>query len=211
MSDRAALSAADVERLRACRDAAGVAVFPADTVYGVGCDPDSQRAVRLVYALKGRPATRPAAVMFFSLECALRALPELRARERAALRALLPGPLTLLLANRSRRFPLACGPDPTTLGLRVPALSGALAALGALEQPLLQSSANVSGEPAARRIEDVPLKLRAGADLVLDAGELPGVASTVLDLRDYERRASWRIVRAGPVGAAELQRALAPC
>jgi L-threonylcarbamoyladenylate synthase len=211
MSGATALSAGDVTRLRACRDAAGVAVFPADTVYGLGCDPDSEAAIARLYALKGRPATRPAAVMFFSLEAALGALPELRARERAALQALLPGPLTVLLANPARRFALACGPEPATLGLRVPLLSRSLTALGALELPLLQSSANLSGEPAPRRLADVPERLRAGADLVLDAGELPGVASTVLDLRDYERAARWRIVRAGPVGAAELQRALAPC
>ena len=53
---------------------------------------------------------------------------------------------------------------------------------------MLQSSANLSGEPDARRLLDVPASIRAGADLVLDGGELPGVPSTVLDLREYERR-----------------------
>ena len=48
-----------------------------------------------------------------------------------------------------------------------------------------------------------------GADLVLDGGELPGVASTVLDLRDYEREGRWRVVREGPLGEAELRRVLA--
>ncbi|HYM44691.1 MAG TPA: Sua5/YciO/YrdC/YwlC family protein [Solirubrobacteraceae bacterium] len=204
-----ALTSADVDALRECVARAGVAVFPSDTVYGLGCDPGSEAAVGRLYALKGRPPARPAAVMFFALEPVLRALPELQARERAALRALLPGLLTLLLPNRRRRFALACGPDPTTLGLRVPLLGADLAALGALEVPLLQSSANISGEPAARRLADVPQRLRAGADLVLDAGELPGLASTVLDLREYERSGQWRIVREGPVGRAELERALA--
>jgi tRNA A37 threonylcarbamoyladenosine synthetase subunit TsaC/SUA5/YrdC len=55
----------------------------------------------------------------------------------------------------------------------------------------------------------VPLALRNGADLVLDGGELPGVASTVIDLSDYERNAHWRIVREGPLDAAFLQTALA--
>ena len=205
------LTAADVDGLRECIAGAGVAVFGADTVYGLGCDPESETAVRRLYQLKGRPPARPAAVMFFALDPALDALPELEPRERAALRALLPGPLTLLLPNSERRYPLACGPDPDgaeTLGLRVPSLPVRLTALAALDRPLLQSSANLSGGPEARRLADVPALIRAGADLTLDGGELPGVASTVLDLRDYARSGEWRIVRAGPIGHAEIERVL---
>jgi len=205
------LTAADLDRLRECIAGAGVVVFPADTVYGLGCDPDSEQAVTRLYELKDRPAAHPAAVMFFALDFALRALPELAPREHAALRALLPGPLTLLLPNRAHRFPLACGPGAggsDTLGLRVPLLPERLAALATVDRPLLQSSANLSGKPDPQRLVDVPASIRAGADLMLDGGELPGVASTVLDLRDYERSGRWRIVRAGPLGQAELERAL---
>ena len=198
----------DAHRLEACLAAGGIAVFPADTVYGVGCDPENQVAVERLYELKGRPATRPAAVMFFSLHAALDALPELRERERAAVNALLPGPVTLLLPNRRRRFPLACGLGSDTLGVRVPLLEGALAPLRAVGVPVMQSSANISGEAAVRRLADVPISLREGADLCLDGGELPGTASTVLDLRAYEDRHQWRIVRAGPTTAQELEPAL---
>jgi L-threonylcarbamoyladenylate synthase len=203
----APLTAADVQALRECIDRAGVVVFPADTVYGLGCDPAGELAIGRLYELKTRPPTRPAAVMFFALAPALRALPELAPRERAAVQALLPGPLTLLLPNRAHRYPLAGGPQPDasdTLGLRIPLLPPALAALTAFEHPLLQSSANLSGGPDPRRLLDVPAPIRAGADLVLDGGELPGLASTVLDLRDYERSREWRIVRLGPVGRVEI-------
>jgi L-threonylcarbamoyladenylate synthase len=206
--DSVTLTAEDARRLEQCIAGSGVAVFPADTVYGLGCDPESRAAVERLYALKGRPPARPAAVMFFSLGAALGALPELGARERAALEALLPGPLTLLLPNLHHRFPLACGPDPDTLGLRVPLLEGPLAALRAVRVPLVQSSANLSGEADVRRLADVPPSLRAGADLALDGGELPGTASTVVDLRVYEDRGEWHIVRAGPVDAEDLSRAL---
>jgi L-threonylcarbamoyladenylate synthase len=205
------LGDADAHALGECLARGGVAVFPADTVYGLGCDPDSEPAVRRLYELKGRPSAQPAAVMFFALDRALDVLPELGPREQAALRALLPGPLTLLLPNRERRFPLACGPDLSaaeTIGLRVPSLPARLAALTALDRPLLQSSANLSGGPEARRLGDVPASIRAGADLTLDGGELPGSASTVLDLRDYARSGQWRIVRKGPVGQAEIERML---
>ena len=200
------ITAEDARRLRECIAAGGVAVFPADTVYGLACDPLQDAAVRRLYELKGRPPTRPAAVMFFSPPAALAALPELGGRERAALEALLPGPLTVLLPNRAGRYPLAGGAG--VLGLRVPLLPAPLAALRAVGAPVMQSSANLSGGPEARRLSDVPPALLAGADLLLDGGELPGRASTVLDLREYEARGSWRIVREGPVGTAALERAL---
>lgn len=206
-----ALVAADVRRLRQSLTTGGVVVFPTDTVYGLGCDPDDEAAVRRLYELKGRPPERPAAIMFFALSTALHALPELGERERAAIAALLPGPLTILLPNPQRRYPLACGPNPVTLGLRVPRLPRRLAALEGLERPLLQSSANFSGEPDARALSQVPAELRARADLVLDGGELPGTASTVIDLGEYERTGRWRIVREGPVGEGEIERVLGSC
>jgi L-threonylcarbamoyladenylate synthase len=204
----------DARRLEECLAGGGLVVFPADTVYGIGCSPESRPAVERLYALKGRPPARPAAVMFCSLAAALAALPDLQEREHTALRGLLPGPLTLLLPNRGHLFPLACGPDPDTLGLRVPLLDGPLAELRTVRVPVMQSSANLSGEADARRLADVPPSLREGADLVLDGGELPGTASTVLDLRAYEERGEWRIVRAGPADAEELERVLGsfdPC
>ena len=185
----------------------GVAVFPADTVYGLACDPDSRDAVERLYTLKRRRPDRPAAVMFFDLELALAALPELGPETTRAVSALLPGGVTLLLANPEGRFPLAGGGE--TLGLRVPALEGALAPLAAIRWPVLQSSANRTGGPDARRLDEVPGPIRAGADLVLDAGELPGTPSTVVDLRGYERDGSWSIVREGAVPAADLEARLA--
>ncbi len=218
----------DALRLEECLARGGVAVFPADTVYGLCCDPLNESAVRRLYELKGRPAKQPAAVMFFALAAALSALPEITASERAALGALLPGPVTLLLPNREDRYPLASGPRASdtkqegpeeegrrdrggseALGLRVPAWSPPLAALGTVRRPVLQSSANRSGESDARRLLDVPASIRAGADLMLDGGELPGIPSTVLDLREYERRGTWRIVREGPLTRADLERVLA--
>jgi L-threonylcarbamoyladenylate synthase len=199
-----ALSAEDARRLEGCLAGDGVAVIPTDTVYGLACNPDREHALRRIYALKGRPPAKPAAVMFFALEPALEALVELGPRMRAALEALLPGPVTLLLANPRGRYAGACAPAgqrPGLLGLRVPAFSGSLAALAAVRLPAAQSSANLSGGPDPRRLSDVPRSLREGADVALDGGELAGTASTVVDLSEYEDSRAWRIVRAGPLDA----------
>ncbi len=207
-----ALDENDAGRLTECLQSGGVAVFPTDTVYGLGCDPANEQAVRRLYELKGRPADRPAAVMFFDRERALVALPELDAQERGAIEALLPGPVTLLLPNRNRRFPLACGPEAgslDTLGLRVPLLPDPLAALAMAPRPMMQSSANLSGAAEARRLDDVPRRLLEGADLVLDGGELLGVASTVVDLRDYQQTGCWSVLREGALALDALERVLA--
>ena len=199
----------DAETFGRCMRVHGVAVFPADTVYGLACEPDAEEAVRRLYALKGRAPDKPAAVMFFDLRLARAALPELEPRTTGALERLLPGGVTVLLPNAGRRFPLACGPDPDTLGLRVPRLEGPLAPLREVAWPVLQSSANRAGGPDPRRMADVPEEIREGADLVLDAGELPGTPSTVVDLRRYERSGEWSVLREGAVPAAEVSGALA--
>jgi L-threonylcarbamoyladenylate synthase len=192
------------EAFERCLSVGGLALFPADTVYGLACDPTNRIAVERLYLLKRRPLSKPSAVMFFDLELALATMPELGSRTRAALGRLLPGGLTALLPNPALRFPLACGDDPRTLGLRVPVVPR----LDGVRWPALQSSANRAGAPDARRLADVPELLRRAVDLVLDGGELPGTASTVVDLRAYEPDGEWSVLRAGAVGTEVLAEAL---
>ena len=179
----------------------GVVLFPSDTVYGLATAPDSEQGVRRLYALKGRPPARPAAVMFFDLGLARRALPELGRRTTEEVGRLLPGPLTLVLPNPGRRYPLACGPEPERVGLRVPRLTGSLAPLASMRLPILQSSANRSGCADARLLGEVDELIRRGADLELDGGELPGRPSTVVDLTAYEKDGGHTVLREGAASA----------
>jgi L-threonylcarbamoyladenylate synthase len=168
----------------------GVAVFPTDTLYGVGCRPDDEAAIDRVYRLKARPRDKPSALMHFSVEAALDAHPDLAAGTRAALKRLLPGPVLAVL--------------PGGYGIRVPALD--VPPAGA-RVTVLQTSANLTGGPDPRRLADVPDSIREGADLVLDGGELPGVPSTVVDLSRYEA-GEWTVLREGALPLAELERLL---
>lgn len=170
------MSPEDAAALGACVAAGGVAVFPADTVYGLACDPGNDAAIAKLYVLKGRAPDKPSATMYFDLE----SVPAVGERTDAAARRLLPGGVTLIL--------------PGGLGVRVPFLAP-------VGRPIMQSSANFSGGPDARRLEDVPAAIREAADLVIDGGELPGTPSTVIDLREYEATGAWQILRAGAVAA----------
>jgi L-threonylcarbamoyladenylate synthase len=200
----ASADADHAKALEGCIAAGGVAVFYADTVYGLACDPESPDAVRRLYELKGRTPRKPSAVMWFSRGAALAALPELGGRTRGLLEQLLPGGVTVLVPNSRRRFPLACGPDPETLGLRVPDVPP----LATVSRPVLQSSANPAGGADPRRLQDVDPAIRNGADLVLDGGELAGLPSTVIDLRAFEARGEWTILREGLVPASAIAAAL---
>jgi L-threonylcarbamoyladenylate synthase len=198
----------DVATFERCIAVGGVALFPADTVYGLATEPESRDGVERLYRLKGRRPDQPAAVMFFDLGLALAALPELGERSRAALARLLPGAVTAVLPNPARRYPLACGPVPERLGLRVPLLTGVLAPLASARWPVLQSSANPSGGRDARRLADVDERIRARVDMQLDGGVLPGTPSTVVDLSRYEHSGEYGVLREGAVPAAEIADAL---
>jgi L-threonylcarbamoyladenylate synthase len=184
--------------------AGGVVLFPSDTVYGLACDPDNPQAIERLYALKGRPEDKSAAVMFFDLHTGLHAFRGLGQRTHAALHNLMPGKVTALLPNLAHRFPLTCRADPETIGLRIISVPQ----MDAVRLPVLQSSANRSGNTDARRLDDVDPVIRAGVDLVIDGGELPGIPSTVIDLRSYEGSGAWSIVREGAVDQETVAAAL---
>jgi L-threonylcarbamoyladenylate synthase len=190
--------------LERCIAAGGVAVFPADGLYGLACDPLDAGAIARIHRLKGRDEGKSSAVMYFSPLAMRELVAGLGPRTAAAVSALLPGPVTLVVANASHRYPLACREDPGRLGVRL--LAGPL---GGVMCPVFQTSANHSGEPAPARFEDVPEAIVAGADLAIDGGELTGLPSTVVDVAAIEEDGSWRILRQGALSAGDLASALA--
>jgi L-threonylcarbamoyladenylate synthase len=182
----------------------GVAVFPADGLYGLACDPLNTQAIARIHRLKGRDDGKPSAVMYFSPLAIRELLTTLGPRTAAAVSALMPGPVTLVVANPERRYPLACRDDPEKLGIRL--ISGPL---GGVMCPVFQTSANFSGRHAAARFEEVPEAIVDGADLAIDGGDLPGIPSTVVDISSIEKDGSWHVLRDGALSPGDLASALA--
>jgi L-threonylcarbamoyladenylate synthase len=196
----AAGARAELER---CVAGGGVAVFPADGLYGIACDPLNGKGISRIHRLKGREAGKPSAVLYLS-PLALRELLDGQGpRTREAAAALLPGPVTLVVANPDHRYPLACGDDPERLGIRL--IEGPLA--GAM-CPLFQTSANRSGNPAPHRYLDVEPEILDGVELAIDGGELTGEPSTVVDISEVEEGGGWKVLREGGLARSELERAL---
>jgi len=161
-------------------------VLPTDTVYGLCADAYHQAPVRRLYRLKGRNEQKPTALVAADVDVLLDAVPELRGRAGVIARALLPGPYTLVLANPARRFRWLTGTRPETIGIRVPDLPPEVLPVVRAVGAVAATSANLHGEPDPARLEDVPAEIADRCGALVDAGQLPGKPSTVLDLSGPE-------------------------
>jgi L-threonylcarbamoyladenylate synthase len=192
-------------QLDACVLRGGVALFPADGLYGLACDPSDAAAIARIHELKGRDDGKPSAVMFFSPLAMRELISTVGPRTRSAFAAMLPGPVTLVVDNPARLYPLACREDPSRLGVRL--IDGPLAGAAAT---IFQTSANRSGKPAPSRFEDIDPGIVAGADVALDGGELTGLPSTVIDITAIEAGGEPVVLREGALSSAEALRLLEP-
>jgi L-threonylcarbamoyladenylate synthase len=174
-------------------------ILPTDTVYGLCANAFDQEAVERLYRLKGRRATQPTALLCASVDQLGELLPELDEPAARAARALLPGPYTLIVANPERRFPWLNAQRPESLGVRVPKLPASSAEALVDVGAVAATSANAPGGRDPRRLNDVPERIRAGCGALVDAGELPGTPSTVVDLTGDQPK----VLREGAVAAIE--------
>jgi len=180
-------------------------VLPTDTVYGLCATPYRAEPVLRMYRLKGREETQPTALLAADLDLLFECVPELRERGGPLAQALLPGPYTLVLPNPARRFRWLTGTRPEAIGVRVPELERNARAIVDQVGALAATSANLPGAPDPKRLDDVPEKIRSGCAQVVDAGELPGTPSTVIDLTGSEPV----VLREGAAPAAEALERLA--
>ena len=183
-------------------EAGQVVVLPTDTVYGLAATAYGLAGRDAVYRLKGRELHQPSALVAVSLEALFDCVPEFRGRSGKMAAALLPGPYTLLLANPAQRFAWLCGDAATSIGVRVPELTGPGRQVLDAVAAVVATSANLPGGPEPRTVAEIPERLRDGVAVVVDGGELPGVPSTVLDLTE-------RVPRVVREGAGDVAAALA--
>jgi L-threonylcarbamoyladenylate synthase len=189
----------DVERAIEAVTAGQPVLLPTDTVYGLVTSAEREDYATRVYQLKGRNATQPTALMASTIERLFDCVPELEGRSEVIVRALLPGPYTLILPNPARRYRWLTGVRTDAIGLRVPELPEpsrlVLDAVGCA----MATSANDPGGPDPASLDDVPQRIRAAVAAELDLGPLPGTPSTVIDFSRDEPS----VIREGAASAAE--------
>lgn len=179
-----------------------IIAFPTDTIYGVGGNALSERAALRVFQAKGRPAGKGMPVLLDSLLDVSRV-----AREWPSAAALLaerfwPGALTIVLPAAASVPALVRTGD--TVAVRVPGLADLRALIREAGWPLIGTSANRSGEPAAATAQEARAALGDAVALVLDGGRGEGAPSTVVEVGER----SVRVVRRGAVELAALRDAL---
>ena len=155
------------ERAVAALRAGRAVILPTDTVYGLCALPEHED---VLFELKGRDRSKPVALLAADVDALVAAVPGL---DRTVLERYLPGAYTLVVGE---------------IGVRVPILLPAAAEVVRAVGVVAATSANLSGGPDPRRVEDVPEEIRVRCGAIVDAGELPGVPSTVLDLNGAEPR-----------------------
>ena len=198
-------SAAAVAALERGVRSGGVAIFPADGLYGLACDPLDAAAIEQVHAIKGRDSGKPSAVMYFSALAMRELLGDLGERASEVAAAVLPGAVTLVVANPAGRYPLACREDVGRLGVRL--IDGPLAGASC---PIFQTSANRSGQSAPSAFAEIEPAILEAVDLAIDGGALTGLPSTVIDISAIDATGGYRILREGGVPRSEVERLLAP-
>ncbi len=175
----------------------GVAVIPTDTVYGLAALPDDADAMARLFALKGRSADAPVAVLCATPMQALSIAGTLSATAAVLAARHWPGPLTLVLP-RHPDLDWELGPPVATIGVRCPdhpLIQRVTDRVG----PIAATSANRHGAPTPTSAVVAADSLTGPVDLVVDGGEIEGSASTVVDATGAEPR----LLRPGPIPLGE--------
>ncbi|MGQ0617641.1 MAG: L-threonylcarbamoyladenylate synthase [Acidimicrobiia bacterium] len=177
-------------------------VVPTETVYGLACRATAPGATSAVFALKGRPADVPLAVLVASLDQALELVEEPSAPARRLIERHWPGPMTVVLRRRAD-VTVELGGDGVTVGVRCPD-HDLVRRLAEVVGPIAATSANRHGRPTPTEAAVAAAALAGEVALVIDGGTCAGLPSTVVDGNDP----SLRVLRPGPVTAAHVAAAL---
>jgi L-threonylcarbamoyladenylate synthase len=180
----------------------GVIAFPTDTVYGLGADAFNSTAVERIYEIKNRPKHQQLPLLITDAERLTTLADSIPEIAWFLARRFWPGGLTLVLP-KTDTLPayLASGP---TIAVRVPDHPACLAIIQNLGNPIIGTSANISGQPAALTAEEVGQQLGGKIDFIINGGKCPGgKESTVVDAT----REPPIILRQGIIPADEIDKA----
>jgi L-threonylcarbamoyladenylate synthase len=180
----------------------GVIAFPTETLYGLGADALDTAAVEKVFQLKGRDSAHPIPVLVADRAMLDSLVAEVTPLAERLIAEFWPGPLTLVLPARSDLpKPLL---NPTgNIGVRISSQSIAGELVKALGRPITATSANPSGQSAARTVEQARNYFSRKIEVFVDGGELTSqTGSTVAEIRGDRLR----IIREGDVSREKLQR-----
>lgn len=160
----------------------GLVAMPTETVYGLAANALDGKAVKSIYAAKGRPSDNPLIVHISKKEQWSALVEQIPEEAEALANAFWPGPLTVIL-KKSELIPPETSGGLETVAVRMPSNSIARRVIDAAGVPLAAPSANLSGRPSPTRAQHVIDDLDGKINMIIDGGECEvGVESTVVTL-----------------------------
>ena len=182
----------------------GVIAYPTETVYGLGADIYDEEAVRRIFQIKRREIGKPFPVIIKSIAVAKTLCTEISELAFSSIRRFWPGPLTLILKAADQVPDYLIGKDKK-IGLRIPDHPITKTLLVSYLNPLISTSANISGGKAATRAQEIDPGLADEVDLIIDAGECEMQSpSTVIDVTNEKPK----LLRAGAIPFAVIEQKL---
>lgn len=180
----------------------GIVLYPTDTVYGLAVDATNKEAVKRLIALKGRDAEKSISIILKDKEEISRFAKVDPVSERI-IDKYMPGPITVVLPTDEKRIQ-HLSPDGS-IGIRIPRNNFTLSLSQSFENPYTTTSANVSGEKALSRVEDIIFQFgekSSSIDLVINDGEkMGGKPSTVVRVVSGQPQ----VLREGAIDAKEIE------
>jgi L-threonylcarbamoyladenylate synthase len=192
-----------IERAAAAVRRGEVVAIPTDALYTLVADPLNLHAVGRVFAAKGRESIRSLPLLVSDIVMAEELASEVSARFYLLARKFWPGALTII-APASSRVPLKVTGNTGRLALRQSQSKVANALLERLAQPLIATSANLSGQPTCTSGIEVFGVMDGSVDLVLDGGTIAGAGATTIDVTEPY----WRVIREGAIAEKEIAEVL---
>jgi L-threonylcarbamoyladenylate synthase len=188
-----------IDRAAAILRRGGVVAIPTDALYSLVCDPLSLKAVGRIFEAKGRETNRALPMIVDGLVMAEELATDVTNQFRVLARRFWPGPLTIITQGSSR-VPLKVTGNTGRLAMRQPQGAIAMALLEAMGQPLIATSANLSGQPTCTSGIEVFGVMDGKVDLVLDGGPCTGPGATTVDITERY----WRVLKEGAVTEQQI-------
>lgn len=188
---------------RAAREitAGAVAVFPTDTVYGIGTNAFNEKSISRLYEIKNRPPVSALQILTGTVRQAQEVVQWEEPAKKLA-QAFWPGALTIILPPSSKGEALLRG--FAALGLRVPGNEFLVSLLSCMGAPMASTSANLHGQPTLTREEDLLNTFDGKTDFIFLGGTLSPVASSVITLAEKKPR----LLREAAVSRSALEEVL---
>lgn len=192
-----------IERAAAAIRRGEVVAIPTDALYTLVADPLNLHAVGRVFAAKGREVDRALPLLVSDLVMAEELARDISSRFYLLARHFWPGPLTII-APASSRVPLKVTGNTGRLAMRQSPSKVANALLERLAQPLISTSANLSGQPTCTRGIEVFGIMDGRVDLILDGGPVTGSGATTIDVTEP----FWRVIKHGAIEEKDIAEVL---